>query len=91
VRLNRKSIQKRSLPSLETIRTDQRSRTVFYLIGQFNREFTGRPVRDSIDPALFLESDFELVGDFLGGLFGPALDLAAAAFPAIYMCPAADD
>jgi hypothetical protein len=46
---------------------------------------------DSTDPALFLKSLFEYVGNFLGDLFGPALNRAFAALLAVNYYPTADD
>src|SRR5208282_6282966 len=53
--------------------------------------FYVRIIIESIDPALVLDPLLERIGNFLGGLPGPALHLAAAAFLAIHMHPAADD
>src|SRR5438067_2534402 len=45
----------------------------------------------SVDPPLLLESGLELIGDFLRGLLGPTIDLAAAARFPVHLHPATYD
>src|SRR5271157_466275 len=49
------------------------------------------PSAHSTDPALFLESRFEHIGDFLGGRLGPALDGAPATLFPVYFYPCSND
>src|SRR5207253_5563285 len=83
----------RARPNTDAIPVDPAVTGLRHLraVGRRSLRYVGCLILDHRDPTLLLESDLELIGDFLGSLLGPTFNLAAATRLAIDFYSAADN